>query len=188
MPIPATGGLTELVNTKANTLPVDVADPSQRDFSPDKKSIAILRPVTFTPESMESSLRSNVKLAIYAGALAGPMSAVCLLVLALAGALRGVPVPIEPLGLLTICTVTLFFGVPISVVGGSPVFFGLAKRGYLNPLVVALWSALLGVVSYHFAFATSSFEWLALGAVASFLGGGLAALLVRGWRRSGRSL
>lgn len=127
------------------------------------------------------------KLALYAGAFAGPASAVSLVLMASFHALHDDPVSVEPLALLSVVAVGLFIGTIVAVVAGFPVFLLLQSFQGCHPAVVAVWSAVLGAGSYHWFFMSGSsvsLEWLATGALSGLLAGGSAAVLLGSSRRS----
>jgi hypothetical protein len=136
---------------------------------------------------MEEHVVPAAKLALYAGALAGPMSVVALLLVGLFIVPEGLAFnSLDALELVSVAVVGLFFGVIIAVAFGFPIFWALSRLGRREALLVAVWGAVLGGASYHWIFMAGSeiaVEWVAVGALAGFLAGGTAAVCLQ---RTGR--
>jgi len=147
-------------------------------------------PVTFTLERMERHVTRAAKLALYAGALAGPMSFAALLLIGPHVGGQGLTFErLDVMELITVAAVGVLLGVIIAVIFGFPIFWVLSGLGRLGALPVAVWGAVLGGASYHWIFMAGSaiaVEWVAVGALAGFLAGGTAAVCLerRVWRSS----
>jgi uncharacterized membrane protein HdeD (DUF308 family) len=85
--------------------------------------------------------------------------------------------------LVSVCAVGIFFGVLVALAAGFPVFLALRLNGRRDkPLVIALWSAVLGAASYYVAFMAGSppsWDWVSTGGAVGFMAGGIAALAVK---------
>jgi len=147
---------------------------------------AATRRSTPTLERMNASASSAAKLALYGGAMAGPMSVAAILLGAAARIRTGVPVSPDA----AIAVVGLFFGVMVSLCAGLPVFLLLLRAGLLNASLVVAWSAVLGAFSYHALFmwgAPPDWWWVSIGAIAGALSSAIAMLLLEISGKRGQS-